>query len=94
MNYFRIQQQVLCDWLWEQNSIAKAKNEIIMEKIREDYSCTEQEYQEIEKRIKKIFLPHFRRQCLKYGYRKDIMRKNAKIFMSNYFIVKFRDMNN
>lgn len=63
-----------------------------MEKIREDYEYTEQEYQQIEKRIKKIFLPHFRRQCLRYGYRKDIMRENAKIFMNIHFIVKLKDV--
>lgn len=90
MANFRISQKILCTWLWAEEDVSKGKEQIIMDKIKEGFNYNQKQLQQIEKQLKKTFLPHYRRQCIRYKHRRDDMMNGALVFMNNYFIVKFQ----
>lgn len=88
MIHFRIASKILCDWLWYEKDTSQKKEEIIMNKIRQEYKYSEEELQKIEKRMKQVFLPHFWKKCIKYRWTRDLIEQEANVFIRNQFIVK------
>ena len=91
MDHFRIPQKVLFNWLWEEKNTKKSMVKIIMENIRDRFNHSDKELQQIEKKIKQTFIPHFKRLCTKFRWRKDYMEKKSQVFFSNEFTVKFKN---
>lgn len=57
MTFFEIKYSTLCAWLWSNSSKQKNKIDILMAKIKSEYSFSEEQLAQIKNKLLEIFLP-------------------------------------
>jgi len=89
MEYFKLQQELLCLWLWNQED-KKIKNiDVIVHNIKNQYNFNESKLLQIKNKITNNFLSAYIRKWKAVRRVRTRFEKRYTEFLNNYFTVEF-----
>lgn len=89
MEKFKIQQHLLCSWLWNSENKKKGNVEVIMDEINKNFTYDQNQLAQIRSRITNNFLPAFVRKWNSVSRMKERFEKKYKRFLYNDFETNF-----
>lgn len=90
MEKFKLAHHRICSWICSAENKQKPKDEVIMQNIRACYEhFDEDQLSIIRAKIKKVFLPHFRRESARYRSQ-STLKNYAITFLRNIFVVDLK----
>lgn len=90
METFKIQQYLLCSWLWNNENKNKENIEVIMNKININFtSYNQNQLAQIRNKITNNFLPTYVRKWNSVSRMRERFEKKYKRFLHNNFQVNF-----
>lgn len=93
MTFFEIKYSTLCAWLWSNSSKQKNKIDILMDKIKSEYSFSKEQLAQIKNKLLEIFLPVYIRNWNSTSRTQRVFRQKYTDFIDKMLQVTFTSSN-